>query len=137
MTISSTLAILLGGGNEVLAQPTQCMGFPTPIKTLPYDLLITSRVETRGNERVVVACVQNNTHGYVRWRWLIPGIDGDFEGPGVHEKEWPVPTDIGLNFAEGCYIYGNLNTTGKAFFYADSAQIVEADGEKKNGCPTR
>lgn len=137
MKLSSAIAVLLGGGNWAHAQQPQCTDLPTEIKNVPYDLLVTSCIEIRGTERFVIARVQNNTHGYVRWRWLIPGVETDFEGPGTHQKEWPVANDIGLNFAEGCYIYGNLNTTGKAFFNADSAQLIAADDERKNGCPTR
>ena len=137
MTLSAAIALLLGGGGGVLAQPTQCTGLRTTIKSAPYDLIVTTRVELRGDERVVITCVQNNTPGYVRWRWFIPDLDTDFEGPGVREKEWPVPNDIGLNFVEGCFIYGNLNTTGKALFYADSAQLIATSSEVKNGCPTR
>lgn len=142
MTLSSAVAVLLGGGDCVLAQPPrQCTVvtgvIPTPIKAVPYDLLITSRVEARGDEQVVITCVQNNTPGYVRLRWLIPDLNTDFEGPDIIEKEWHVPKDTGLNLALGCVIYGNLNYTRKASFFADSAQLIAADSELKNGCPTR
>src|SRR5215210_7714447 len=41
------------------------------VKDPPYDFVLTSRVETYADYKLILTCIQNNSNGYFRFLWAI------------------------------------------------------------------
>ena len=117
---------------------TPCRGdFVKHVKDDPYDFILTSRVEVHSDYRFVVTCIQNNQPGFFRLRWHIPGHTISFNKPDSNESRRPTNMQDVLTSSPGCFLYGNLNEVGSAFFHAKPDQLYDVELEKRNGCPIR
>jgi hypothetical protein len=134
---ATTVYCLLIGAADSESTIRECQGdYRKPVYEEPYNFLMTSQVVWYSDYKMVVTCIQNTASGYFRWRWHIPGHSASFNKPDTNHQYRPVGMYAGLNPAQGCYIYGNLNLTGRAYFHADPDQIGLLDRERI-ACPTK